>query len=89
MKRIFLVPRLLLFLFFIPLMVFLAIVPLVRLRLWAFWQLKGEYVQTWSNMWRWTIGEDVPEDERPSTVLLVALSAFAVVAVITAVRMMS
>lgn len=79
----------LLFLVFIPLMIFLAIIPIARARPWALWQFKGEYVQTWSNMWRWTIGENVPDDERPSTVLLIALSLFAIVAVITAARMMS
>jgi hypothetical protein len=86
MKSIMLVPRVVLFLFFVPVAVFIAIFPYSLVQFLAYQQRRREYVQLWRNMWRWTIGVTAPDQEKPSLGLLVGLGALAMTAFIVIFR---
>jgi uncharacterized membrane protein len=87
MKSMMLIPRLLLFLFFVPVAVFIAVFPYSLVQFLAYQQRRREYVQLWRNMWRWTIGAPARDDEKPGMALLVGLGVLAMTAVIVVIRM--
>jgi hypothetical protein len=86
MKYFLFIPRALLFVMFVPMMVFIALVPFTWVRFLAFRRDRIEYVQLWRNMWRWTIGEAIHEDDRPGTALLLGLGALAATTIVVTVR---
>jgi len=71
---------------FVLMMIFLALVPVTWVQFLFLRKDRLEFFQLWRKMWRWTIGEALPEGERPGIVLLSALSALAATAVIIAIK---